>query len=173
MINEQHKICLFIILRKEFLIMPKTKFQDFIYTIIMVIIMVYGMICYNVAMNIGGMSNQVFVIALGELPIMGILAFLLEFFFIGNLSKKITFNLVNPKEDKSIFVIIIMSAVIVCIMCPIMSFFGSVLFKFNGIENIIANWLQTWVVNFPMALCFQIFYAGPLVRFIFKKIFKQ
>jgi hypothetical protein len=172
MINEQHKICYLLFLRKEFLIMPKTKFQDFIYTIIMVIIMVYGMICYNVAINTGGMSNQVFIMSLGELPIMGTIAFLLEFFFIGNLSKKIAFKLVNPKEDKPILITLVISAIIVCIMCPVMSFFGSILFNFNGIENIISKWLQTWVINFPMALCFQIFYAGPLVRFIFRKIFK-
>lgn len=37
--------------------MPKTKFQDFVYTIIMVICMVYTMICYNVAVNTGGLTN--------------------------------------------------------------------------------------------------------------------
>jgi hypothetical protein len=153
--------------------MPKTKLEDFIYTIIMVIVMVYGMICYNVAINMGAMSNQVFIIALGELPIMCTIAFILEFFFIGKLSKTIAFKLVNPKQDKPIFVIIVMSAIIVSIMCPVMSFIGSVLFNFNGIENIISKWLQTFVINFPMALCFQIFYAGPFVRFIFKKIFER
>lgn len=153
--------------------MPKTKFQDFIYTIIMVIVMVYGMICYNVAINMGGMNNQVFLAALGELPIMGAIAFVLEFFFIGKLSQKLAFRLVNPKEDKPIFVILAISAIIVCLMCPIMSFFGSVLFGFNGIENVISKWIQTTVINFPMALCYQIFYAGPFVRFIFGKIFKN
>jgi hypothetical protein len=153
--------------------MPKTKFQDFIYTIIMVIVMVYGMVCYNIAINTGKMSNQVFISALNELPIMCTIAFVLEFFFIGKLSKIISFRLVNPKEDKPIFVIVVLSSVIVCIMCPIMSFFGSILFSFNGIENVISKWLQTVVINFPMALCFQIFYAGPFVRFIFRKIFKQ
>jgi hypothetical protein len=164
---------LFIIFRKEFLIMPKTKFQDFIYTIIMVIVMVYGMICYNVAINMGGMSNQVFVIALGELPIMGLIAFLLEFLFVGKLSKKIAFKLVNPAQDRPIFVTLAISAIIVCIMCPVMSFFGSILFSFSEIKNVIAKWLQTFVINFPMALCFQIFYAGPFVRFIFRKLFPQ
>lgn len=27
--------------------MPQTKFQDFIYTVIMVPVMVYAMVCYN------------------------------------------------------------------------------------------------------------------------------
>lgn len=31
--------------------MPKTKFQDFIYTIIMAALMVYVMVCYNIAIH--------------------------------------------------------------------------------------------------------------------------
>ena len=153
--------------------MPQTKFQDFIYTIIMVIVMVYAMVCYNVAVNIGGLSNSVFLIALKELPIMGVIAFLLEFFLIGKVSQKLAFRLVNPKEDKPIFVILTISSIIVCFMCPIMSFIGSTFFNFNGITNVFSNWIKTTVLNFPMALCLQIFYAGPLVRLIFKKIFKK
>lgn len=153
--------------------MPQTKFQDFIYTIIMVIVMVYAMVCYNIAVNIGGLTNEVFVMALAELPIMGVIAFVLEFFIIGKLAQKLAFRLVNPKEDKQIFVILAISSMIVCLMCPIMSFFGSVLFNFTGWQNIFANWIRIAVMNFPMALCWQIFYAGPFVRFIFKRIFKK
>jgi hypothetical protein len=40
--------------------MPKTKFQEVIFTIIMVFFMVYAMICYNTALNIGEMKNEVF-----------------------------------------------------------------------------------------------------------------
>lgn len=29
------------------------------------------------------------------------------------------------------------------------------------------------ITIFPMALCWQIFYAGPIVRFIFRKIFER
>lgn len=153
--------------------MPKTKFQDFIFTIIMVIVMVYAMVCYNISINIGGMSNKVFIMALGELPIMGAIAFLLEFLLIGHITKKIAFNMVNPKETKPILMIIIISSLTVCFMCPLMSFFATVLFNYSGIENLLANWLEITVKNFPMALCWQIFYAGPFVRFIFRKIFKE
>lgn len=153
--------------------MPKTKFQDFIFTIIMVIVMVYAMVCYNISINIGGMSNKVFIMALGELPIMAAIAFLLEFLLIGHITKKIAFNMVNPKETKPILMIIIISSLTVCFMCPLMSFFATVLFNYFGIENLLANWLEITVKNFPMALCWQIFYAGPFVRFIFRKIFKE
>lgn len=60
--------------------MPKTKFQEVIFTIMMVFVMVYAMICYNIALNIGGMSNEVFLSAFHELVIMGPIAFVLDFF---------------------------------------------------------------------------------------------
>ena len=153
--------------------MPKTKFQDFIYTIIMVIVMVYAMVCYNVSINIGGMSNKIFLIALKELPTMVPIAFILEFFIVGKLSKKITFKLLDPKKDNQVLITILISSIIVAIMCPLMSFIGSLLFNYNGISNLIANYFQAWVISFPMALFFQLFYAGPLVRCIFKKIFRN
>ena len=59
--------------------MPKTKFQEIIFTIMMVFMMVYFMICYNIALNIGGMTNQVFLDAFHELVIMGPVAFILDF----------------------------------------------------------------------------------------------
>ena len=34
--------------------MPKNKFEDVIFTAVMAIVMVYGMIVYNVALNTGG-----------------------------------------------------------------------------------------------------------------------
>ena len=40
--------------------MPKNKVQDAVFTAIMAIIMVYGMIVYNVALNTGGVSGETF-----------------------------------------------------------------------------------------------------------------
>ena len=34
---------------------------------------------------------------------------------------------------------------------------------------LLGNWLQTAARNFPMALFWQLFYAGPFVRFVFCK----
>ena len=50
--------------------MPKNKVQDAVFTAIMAIIMVYGMIVYNVALNTGGVTSETFLLALHELPIM-------------------------------------------------------------------------------------------------------
>ena len=40
--------------------MPKNKFQDVIYTIIMASVMVYGMVAYNIVLNTGSLQNWVF-----------------------------------------------------------------------------------------------------------------
>lgn len=82
--------------------MPKTKFQDFIFTIIMVIVMVYAMVCYNIAFD-KGVGNDIFLLALHELPIMGVIGFLLEFFAVGKLAQKITFKHFDPKSTNPFF----------------------------------------------------------------------
>lgn len=137
----------------------------------MVFVMVYAMICYNISLNIGGMANHVFLDAFHELVIMGPVAFILDFFLYGSLSKKLAFRIVNPAEDKPIMIILAISSITVCLMCPSMSLVATLLFKNAGTE-FIAVWLQTTALNFPMAFFWQIFFAGPLVRKIFGAIFK-
>ena len=46
--------------------MPKNKLQEVIFTILMVLVMVYAMVCYNIALSNGSMQNWVFVAALHE-----------------------------------------------------------------------------------------------------------
>ena len=99
--------------------MPKTKFQNVVYTIIMALIMVYGMIVYNVALNTGGVTNATFGMALHELPI----------------------------------------------MMPI----ATLLFK----EPSFGTWVQTWGLNMPMALIWQLLFSGPLTRVIFRALFRR
>ena len=63
--------------------MSKNKFQDAIFTIIMATLLVYGIVVYNVALNIGEVSSKTLLLALKELPIMVPIAFVLEFFIVG------------------------------------------------------------------------------------------
>jgi hypothetical protein len=151
--------------------MPKTKFQNVIFTIMMAFAMVYVMICYNIALNVGGMTNEVFLLAFHELIIMWPAAFILEFFVVDKLSHFLAFRLVTP-QDRPIFIVLAISSMIVCLMCPSMSFIATLLFKDAGSE-FVAVWFQTTVMNFPMAFFWQIFFCGPLVRLIFRTIFKK
>ncbi len=151
--------------------MPKTKFQNVIFTILMAFVMVYALICYNISLEFGGLSNQVFLLAFKELYIMWPLAFILEFFAVEKLSQKLAFRIVTP-TDRPVFITLAISTMIVCLMCPLMSLAATLLFKDAGSE-FIAAWLQTTALNFPMALCWQIFFAGPFCRLIFRTIFKK
>ena len=145
--------------------MPKNKFQDFIFTAIMASVMVYGMVVYNVALNTGGVSGQTFLSALHELPIMIPVAFVLEFFIVGKIARYLAFKAMKP-TDRPQFITYAISICICCIMCPIMSLVATILFKTPSF----GTWVQTWAMNFPMAICYQMFYCGPLVRLIFRFI---
>ena len=149
--------------------MPKNKFQDVIFTLIMATVMVYGMVVYNVALNIGGVTGQTFLLALHELPIMVPIAFILEFFIVGKIAKMLAFKVMRP-DDRPQFITYAMSICICCIMCPIMSLAATILFKDT---KTFGTWVQTWAMNFPMALLYQMFYCGPFVRLIFKTIFRD
>ncbi|HJC35468.1 MAG TPA: DUF2798 domain-containing protein [Candidatus Mediterraneibacter faecipullorum] len=152
--------------------MPKTKFQEVIFTILMVFVMVYAMICYNIALNMGGMSSTVFLSAFHELVIMAPVAFVLDFFFVGHIAKRTAFRIVNPEKENPFHLVLVISAVSVAWMCPLMSLAATILFKDAGSE-FVAVWLQTVALNFPAAFFWQIFYAGPFVRFLFRQIFRE
>lgn len=81
--------------------MPKTKFQNVVFTAIMAIIMVYGMIVYNVALATGGVENNTFLLALHELPIMAPIAFVLEFFLVEKLAVRLAFTFMRPTDRRS------------------------------------------------------------------------
>jgi hypothetical protein len=148
--------------------MPKNKFQDVVFTAIMAIIMVYGMIVYNVALNTNTVGLSTFVAAFHELYIMAPIAFVLEFFVVGGLARKLAFSVMQP-TDKPQFITYAISICICCIMCPVMSLIATFLFK----DISFGMWVKTWAMNFPMAICYQMFYCGPLVRFIFRLIFRE
>lgn len=148
--------------------MPKTRFQNVIFTIIMAVIMVYGMIVYNVALNTGGVTNQTFLMALHEMPIMVPIAFVLEFFVVEKLATKLAFTVVRPTDRPQIITYAI-STMIVCIMCPTMSLIATLLFK----QPSFGTWIQTFGCNMPMALIWQLLFCGPLSRLIFRTLFRK
>ena len=170
--NEQHINSAVFILQERRLTMPETKFQDFIYTLIMAFLMVYVMICYNIAIHTGGLSNFVFLEAFNELIYMWPIAIILEFFFINKIAHKLTFKALDPKKTPNIIISYGISIIIVTFMCPIMSLIATILINKPGLDLFISSWLQSMVLSFPMAMCFQLFYAGPIVRFIFN-LFKN
>ena len=151
--------------------LPQSKLQDVFFTVFMAFVMVYAMICYNISLSVGGLQNFVFLAAFNEIIIMWPIAVVLELLFVGKLAQRLAFRFVTPGKDPMIMIILSISAMSVCLMCPLMSLAATILFKDAGRE-FVAVWLQTTAFNFPMALCWQIFFAGPLVRNVFGFIMK-
>ena len=149
--------------------MPKTLPERIFFTIVMAAIMVYGMIVYKVALNTNGVTNATFVMALHEMPIMVPVAFVLEFFVVEKLATKLAFLFMRP-TDRPQFITYAVSICICCIMCPIMSLIATMLFKDT---HTFGTFIQTWGMNFPCAVLWQMFYCGPLVRLIFRLIFRE
>ena len=152
--------------------MPKNKFQEVIFTIIMVFFMVYAMICYNISLNVGGLNNSVFLSAFHELVIMGPIAFVLDFFIVSKLAFACANRMVDFRSCHPFSMILAISVASVAFMCPLMSLAATILFK-NAGGQFISVWLQTTAFNFPMAFFWQLIYAGPIVRFIFRHIFPE
>ena len=151
--------------------MPKTKFQEFIYGVLMTFFMVLAMELYNTGMRMGGLTNDALPLALHEMTFMFPICFVMGFCFIDRLAPKIAFRMATPGVDNPLFVTLVRTSVTVAFMCPIMSFWATLIFKQPGIE-FIPVWLQTVACNFPMAFFWQIFYCGPLVRWLFRAIFR-
>lgn len=152
--------------------MPRNKFENVIFTIIMAFVMVYAMICYNISLNIGGMTDKVFLMAFGEMRIMWPVAIVLELFVMEKPVMYLT-GRVTTKEMPFFICLVIRCSLTVCLMCPTMSFIATLLFKDYHTAGVIGTWLQTAAMNFPMALCWQIFFGGPFARLCFRLIFRR
>ncbi len=150
--------------------MPKTKFQEVVFSLLMAFAMVYAMELYNLALNAGGLTNQLFLQVFHDLVLLVCIVILLEKLIAGPLARKCAFQLFTPGVDKPVFVTLAVSVCTVCLMCPMMSCIATLLFQHPG-NQFLAFWLQTTAKNFPMALCWQLFFAGPLVRFLFRRLF--
>jgi hypothetical protein len=151
-------------------LMPQNKLQDVVFTLIMASVMVYGMITYNIALNTGTVELSTFTSGTHELAIMIPVAFVLEFFVVGKIAPKLAFSVMRP-TDRPQFITYAISICICCIMCPVMSLIATFLFMDVTPATWFPIWIRTWALNFPMAICYQLFYCGPFVRLIFRTIF--
>lgn len=166
--------------------MPKTKTQKIIFGILMSITMAYGMEVFNVAHKLGystmpggfsNMTNLVFSEALKEAAFMWILVFLFSNLWGNRIGHGLAAKLVDPRKDNPFFCTLVISGCTVLIMCPTMSAAAAILFNIilDGVPaaQFPAVWVGTVLKNFPMALLWNLFAAGPLTRFLFRRLFVE
>ena len=159
--------------------MPKTKFQGIIFGFIMSITMAYGMEVYNVALKEGGLSqmtNRVFWDALLEAAYMWIFVFLFSNLWGNRIGHKLAAGICRL-EDNPFFRTVLISCCTVLIMCPTMSAVAAVLFSVllggGQWSQLPAYWVGTVLKNFPMALLWNLFAAGPVTRLLFRHLFAK
>ena len=165
--------------------MPQTKFQKLMFALITVIITVPCFVFYCSSYEAGGFSVEVIKNSWIFIPIEFVLAYLCEIFIGSPLSVKLALKAIDPKKNDHMIVETAIICATVGIMCPLMSFLATIIYNgiiavgMNGapLDNFLINfipyWLQKVVLNFPFALLSQLFFIQPLVRTIFKAIFKQ
>ena len=116
--------------------MPKTKFQEAVYGVLMMFFMVLAMELYNTGLRESGLTNAGFLTAFREMAVMFPVCFVMGFFMIDRLAPKIAFRMVTPGVDRPVFVTMVRASVTVAFMCPIMSFWATLIFKQPGAEFI-------------------------------------
>lgn len=116
--------------------------------------------------------DSVFPAAFHELIIMGPIAFILDFFLVSKLAFACAARMVDFRTCHPFSMILAISVPSVAFMCPLMSLAATILFK-NAGNQFVAVWIQTTAMNFPVAFFWQLIYAGPIVRFIFRHIFPE
>lgn len=148
--------------------MPKTKLQDFIFSVMMVVCMVYCMTTYNIALE-QGFSIMTFWHAFCGMWPEAVMAFFVQRFIGKRAAERILHQLVDVKTARPLFISVCVAAGNVIVMAPCMTLLVNIMH--HGISpELISCWLPKLVLNFPFALCIQIFYVGPFARFMFKQL---
>lgn len=178
--------------------MPKNQFQRMLFAFITVVVTVHAYVFYSlyvvngsVLMQITGADSVIHAInaqggvsMFGKmLPIWAII--LIEFCFAFGLecvmgspcSFKLACKVFDPAKTHPV----IFETAIICttvgLMCPAMSFLAAWFYYpyyagFN-IFTLLANWLKLVCLNFPFAYFSQLFFIQPLVRTVFKLLFRK
>ena len=179
-------------------IMPRNKFQRMVFALITVVITVHAYVFYSLyvvngttLMEVSGESGVIAAInAMGGVYMCGanvpiwavvlvefVFAYLLENIMGSPFSFKLACKVFNPRETHPV----LFESAIICatvgLMCPAMSFIAAFLYYpyyagFNFI-TLLANWLKLVCFNFPFAFFTQLFFIQPLVRTIFKLLFRK
>ncbi len=166
--------------------MPKTKFQGFIFGLVMSYAMAYGMEVYNVAIKTGvtfasggfsNMTNGIFLDALKETSYMGLVVLLFSNLWGNRTGAAVASKYVDFSRDNPFFCRIIRQACTVGIMCPTMSLVASILFNMilaKGVwSQLPAVWVGTVIRNFPMAFFWNMYAAAPFTHLIFGLLFER
>lgn len=151
--------------------MPKSKLQNFIFTVCMVTLMVFTMTVYNLAFEMDGLVYPAFLIALKEMWIEVVFAVIIEILIAGPIARKLAFRYKEFKDSPTMMWLLILTFTVV-FMCIFMCLFATFMhFGFNS--DWFTTFLTMYIRSFPMALLWASLVVGPIVKGIFGAIGKK
>ena len=153
--------------------MPKTTFQRVVFTCLGVLLMATTMATYNKYLVYGEFSVELFkqvgIAFCQKAPV----AFLLQFFVIQKFAGK---QAAKYPTDNKILYQCIRTGFTVLLMCPIMCCYSNII---NWVQfhwtfgQFLESFITKMPVNWIFAFCVQIWFLGPINRFLFRTIFKK
>lgn len=178
--------------------MPRNQFQRMVFAFLTVIVTVHAYVFYSLyvlhgdlLMQLTGESNVIDAINAQNgvymfgrnLPIWALVliefvfAFTLEMVMGSPCSFKLACKVFNPKEVHPVLFETAIICTTVGLMCPAMSFIAAIIYYpfyegFNVIK-LLANWVELVCYNFPFAFFSQLFFIQPLIRTVFKFLFRK
>lgn len=150
--------------------MPQSRLQKVSFSVLMAIVMVYGMEVYNQLLLAGGPTSVCLTAPFADLLPLSVAVLILEHFLGGPLAQRFTFKVFDAAADRPRLRIVARACFTCLAMCPMMSMVVTLAFKHPMLQNLFATWMQTVALNFPMALLWQLLVAGPVVRRIVARI---
>lgn len=178
--------------------MPRNQFQRMVFAFITVVITVHAYVFYSLYVVNGStlmeinhtagvietINNQDGVYMFGRyLPIWAVIlveficAYALEVVIGSPASFKLAAKIFDIKSTHHM----IFETAIICatvgLMCPAMSFLAAIFYYpyYEGFHfiTLLANWIKLVCFNFPFAFFSQLFFIQPLVRTLFKILFRK
>lgn len=178
--------------------MPNNQFQRMVFAFLTVVVTVHAYVFYSLYVVNGGtlmavtgqsgvlaaINAQGGVMLCGRMvPIWAVilvefcLAYLLEVAMGSPLSFKLACKVFDPRQTHPVLFETAIICTTVGLMCPAMSFLAAFLYYpyYQGfhILTLLANWLKLVCFNFPFAYFTQLFFIQPLIRTVFKLLFRK
>lgn len=178
--------------------MPRNQFQRMIFALLTVIVTVHAYVFYSLyvvngqtLMEVTGASSvlnaintQGGVYMFGKMmPIWSVIliefacACTLEIVMGSPCSFKLASKVFDPRKTNPVMFETAIICATVGLMCPAMSFLAAFMYYpyyagFN-VLTLLANWLKLVCFNFPFAFFTQLFFIQPLIRTVFKFLFRK
>ncbi len=178
--------------------MPRNQFQRTIFALLTVIVTVHAYAFYSLYVLhgdtlmqitaetsvIAAINTQGGVYMFGRfLPIWALIltefvfAFVLELVMGSPCSFKLACKVFDLKETHPVLFETAVICTTVGLMCPAMSFIAAIIYYpfYEGFHviTLLANWLELVCFNFPFAFFTQLFFIQPLIRTVFKCLFRK